>query len=129
MKFKIIISVLIVLFIANMSLANESIIIGKTSERDYQEVFCNEMKGTIEVVMIDKTRCDCLTEYFAIELDYAKKWYEGVMQALHYSELTNKNAGLALIIKSENDWKYIKRALRIINSRNLPINVWFIKGY
>jgi hypothetical protein len=43
-------------------------------ERWYQEQWCEAMGGQTEVVLPDKTRVDCLTDEYAIEVDFAPKW-------------------------------------------------------
>lgn len=56
----------------------------KKYERDYQNEFC--INGIKEYRLPDKTRVDCLTEEYAIEIDFAKsgKVFEGISQALYY---------------------------------------------
>lgn len=44
---------------------------------------CNALDGKMEVVLKDKTRIDCLTAEYAIEVDFAKKGAEGIGQALY----------------------------------------------
>ena len=95
-------------------------------EKHYQAIWCFEQGGNIEVIMKDKTRCDCLTDDMATEVDFAKKWYEGVTQALHYSMLTSRPGGLLLIVETEKDWKYVERARTLIKFYNLPIKIFTI---
>ena len=80
---------------------------GKQSERYYQEKFAREIGGQIEVVMKDGTRCDILTATHAIEVDFAKKWAESIGQSLNYAMQTGKRPGVALIVLSPSDNKYI----------------------
>ena len=65
------------------------------SESYYQEIFCTQKNGQSEVTMEDRTRCDCIFEEdgieYATEVDFAKKKYQAVGQALHYSRMTGKN--------------------------------------
>lgn len=90
-------------------------------EKFYQIQFCAG-RGEMEVVMDDGTRVDCLTETHAIEVDFARKWYEGVMQALHYARLTGKRAAVALIIESPEDEKYFRRMREDIEFYRLPVD-------
>ncbi len=105
------------------------------TEKQYQDAWCN--KGEKEVVLrLDpKTtsfvRCDCISkkdteQEFAIEIDFAKKWYEGLGQALFYSALTGKRAGVALIVENAEELKYIKRLKWVIKEKNLDVTVWKI---
>ena len=45
-------------------------------EKYYQTKFCNKLNGRIEYRLEDTTRVDCLTDDYAIEVDWAKKWAE-----------------------------------------------------
>lgn len=47
-------------------------------EKWYQEKWCAEQNGKAEVVLPDRTRCDCLTDKNAIEFDFGKKWAEAI---------------------------------------------------
>jgi hypothetical protein len=51
----------------------------------------------LEVRMWDGTRVDLTNAEYAFEVDFAHKWAEGVGQALYYSQLTGKKAGLILL--------------------------------
>jgi hypothetical protein len=59
-------------------------------EKWYQERWCREQGGQVEVVLPDKTRCDCVTDTHAIEFDFGSNWAESVGQGLHYSVMTQK---------------------------------------
>ena len=48
-------------------------------------------------------RIDVLTDTYAIEIDFLRKWKEGVGQSLHYAAQTGKTACLALIVDEFND--------------------------
>jgi len=95
-------------------------------ERYYQDLWCAERGGQVEVRMTDGTRCDCLTETMAVEVDFARKFYEGISQALHYAMLTGKKAALLLIVEKKGDWKYVERAKRLIEFYQLPVTVFVI---
>jgi len=101
----------------------------KHPERWYQEKWCDERNGRTEVVLPDRTRCDCVTETHAIEFDFANKWAEAIGQALHYSRMTGKRAGVVLILESEKDKACLERLNDIVEHFNLPIDVWiYIAG-
>lgn len=96
-------------------------------ERWYQDRWCSEQGGETEVVMPDRSRCDCLTNTHAIEFDFGQKWAEAIGQALLYGAHTGKRPGIALIIENEKEQKYINRVSRVIEEYNLPIDVFIIK--
>ena len=66
----------------------------KWHEADFVDAYC---QGEIEYVLADRTRVDCLTSTHAIEYDWGKKWAESLGQALFYSAMTGKKAGIVLI--------------------------------
>lgn len=81
------------------------------TERDYQ-LKCNEvLQGIVEHTLPDGTRVDILTDDLAIEVDFARKWYEAIGQAAHYARLTQKKPAILLIVKEEKEEKYVTAAL------------------
>jgi len=96
-------------------------------EKYYQSLWCIENQGEQEQILSDGTRCDCMTETYSVEVDFAYKWAESIGQALHYSLMTGKSAGILLIIEQEKDWKYYFRVLEIIKFYKLPVTVWTIQ--
>ncbi|UCD31992.1 MAG: hypothetical protein JSV38_14710 [Desulfobacterales bacterium] len=53
-------------------------------ERWYQERWCWEQGGQIEVVLPDKTRCDCVTDTHAIEFDFGQYPVKAVYRKVFY---------------------------------------------
>ena len=96
-------------------------------EKYYQDLWCTDQGGRAEVVMSDKTRCDCLTDTHAVEVDFARKWYEALGQSLYYSMQTGKRAGILLIIESDDDLKYWFRLNSTIQHFGLLIDTWKIE--
>ena len=99
----------------------------KLNEKWYQERWCAQQGGEAEVRLKDKTRCDCLTADYAIEVDFARKWAEAIGQSLGYAFATNKKAGIVLILESKKDYKYWIKLNSIIDHYGLPIDVWKIE--
>jgi len=102
----------------------------KWHEADYVDHHC---KGEIEYRLPDNTRVDCLTDTHAIEYDWGKKWAESIGQALFYSAITGKKAGIVLIVNPKTKDRYLRRLNTTINSipckpSELPcIDVWVIE--
>lgn len=94
----------------------------KYKEADYVNAYC---KGIVEYRLPDKTRVDCLTDEYAIEFDWAKKWAESIGQSLYYAKMTGKKPAVAIIMKSPKDERYIKR----IEKTDLGIKIFKIKAY
>jgi len=109
----------LVLYFSNCSLEAKT----KMHEKDYQKIFCNNLNGKIEHVLIDKSRIDCLTSHYAIEIDFGKKWAESIGQSLYYSLMTNKKAGIGIIIdvNSKRDKKYLKRLYTVTKKLNIKV--------
>lgn len=97
-------------------------------EKYYQEIWCNNQGGMIEVYFSgDRTRCDCLTDTHAVEVDFADKWAQSIGQALRYSRNTKKAPGILLIIEKQEDWIKYESLRKDIEYWGLPITVWTIK--
>ncbi len=97
----------------------------KHNERYYQTRLCKELGGKVEYVLSDKSRVDCLTKEYAIEVDFAKKWAEGIGQSLFYSEMTGKKPAVGLIVDKKNESRYLKRLYKV--SKPYKIKVFEIK--
>ncbi len=95
-------------------------------EKWYQEQWCQEQSGDTEVVLDDGTRCDCVTDTHAVEMDFADNWYEAVGQSSHYSLQTGKRAGIVLILESPDDKKHWQRLINIVDQSELPTDVWAV---
>jgi predicted amino acid racemase len=93
----------------------------KYSEKYYQEKFCKELNGKIEYRLFDKTRVDCLTNEYAIEVDFAKKWAEGIGQSLYYSKITKREPAVALIINIDSEERYLRRLKTVAKDHNITI--------
>ncbi len=81
----------------------------KYYEKHYQTLLCDELGGEMEYVLQDRTRVDCLTDEYAIEVDFAKKWAEGIGQSLYYAHMTGRKPAVGFIMNSEKDKRYFKR--------------------
>ena len=95
----------------------------KMHERDYQYIFCNNKNGIIEYRLKDKSRVDCLTKEYAIEIDFGKKWAEAIGQSLYYSYITQKKAGIGIIVDINNkaDNRYLKRLYKVTNKLDIKV--------
>lgn len=96
-------------------------------ERWYQDKWCANNHGQAEVVLGDKTRCDCVTATHAVEFDFGKKWAESIGQALYYNIQTGKRSGIVLILEKPIDSRYWIRLNTVVEMHNLPIDVWSVR--
>ncbi|MBD1584681.1 hypothetical protein HC733_20905 [Pseudoalteromonas sp. S16_S37] len=92
-------------------------------EADFVEFHC---RGEIEHRLSDKTRIDCLNDDYAIEYDWGKKWAEAIGQALYYSAMTGKKAGIVLIVNTATKERYLRRIEKTIETHKLKIIVWTV---
>jgi len=78
-------------------------------ERYYQRQLCNRLNGEMEVVLHERSRVDCVTDRYAIEVDFAKKWAESIGQSLYYAHITKKKPAIGLIIDLSKEKRYLQR--------------------
>jgi hypothetical protein len=90
----------------------------------YVENWCTAHGGVVEVVLEDRTRCDCITETHAIEFDFGAKYYQAIGQSLHYGRMTGKKPGIVLILESDSDIKYWDRLLFDVSYWLVPVDLW-----
>lgn len=95
-------------------------------EKNYQKSWCASMGGQMEVVLEDKSRVDCVTDEYAVEVEYAKKWAESIGQSLYYATVLDKKPGI-LIIKKAGDERFIKR-LNVV-AEKYGIKVWEVDKF
>ena len=104
------------------SCSQESNTSSTKNEKYYQTQLCKNLKGKVEVVLYDKTRVDCLTDEYAIEVDWAKKWAEGVGQSIYYAEITNRKPSIALIMADTvTDERHYNRLRVVANKLNIHV--------
>ncbi|MFQ5481251.1 MAG: hypothetical protein ACE5ER_00730 [Nitrospinaceae bacterium] len=96
------------------------------SEREYLNVWCQRARGTPEVRLADRTRVDCLTAKYAVEMDFSPKWKEAIGQAFHYSLITGKEPGIVLILEQPEHRKYWDQLNRVLHRYELSIRTWII---
>ncbi|CAH1388101.1 hypothetical protein [Candidatus Nitrotoga sp. M5] len=65
-------------------------------EKDWTAALAKKINGQSEV-QVDRGRVDVMTDSYAIEIDFLKKWHEGLGQAIHYGDDSIRIGVLALI--------------------------------
>jgi hypothetical protein len=98
----------------------------KRPESYYQDIWCKQHEGIMEYTLPDLTRCDCLNDTHAVEVEFGRKWAEGIGQALYYALQTGHKAGIVLILESEKDYKYWLCLNTTIEHHGLEIDTWKI---
>ena len=98
-----------------------------SAEKDINIAWCDSIGGEVEFRTKDGTYVDCLTDEYAIEVEYDYKWKEAIGQSLHYAESTNKKAGILFIKRKESKKNYFNEMLRVIENYQLPIKIFVIE--
>ena len=88
--------------------------------------WCEEHAGQAEATLYGGGRADCLTATHAVEVERAARWTEGLGQALWYSVLADRRAGLVLIVDDDAEWRYWVRLGTVVEQRSLPVDLWLI---
>ena len=108
-------------------------LVGKRLQREsvYSADWCSERNGKQEVRTEYGTRADCVFEdageRYAVEVDFADNWAEGIGQALHYGSATGTLPGLVLVIEQNRDCRYLPRiqdTLKNVRSNDKAIRLW-----
>ena len=96
-------------------------------EADYVAAWCVAQGGLVEFSLRDGTRADCVLPDYAVEGDFANKWYEGIGQAAHYAHLLQKRPGVLLILEQPNDCRYLARMCAVLTGLRFQeqlLTVW-----
>ena len=98
----------------------------QTRQREsyYQREFAKVIGGETEVVLEDRTRCDIVTNNYAIEVDFAEKWAESIGQSLHYEEILGKQAGVLLVMEGTKDERFLDRLMPIAAKYGITVWTW-----
>ncbi|MAL02374.1 MAG: hypothetical protein CMI02_10305 [Oceanospirillaceae bacterium] len=86
-----------------------------SNEKEWTDALANKTQGQSEV-QVDRGRVDVMTDYYAIEIDFIKKWHEGLGQAIHYGDESNRIGVLALIDETnghEQDLQHLELIKKI----------------
>lgn len=91
------------------------------AEASYRDVWC---MGKTEMTLPNGNRADCITTNYAVEVEFAKKYHQGVGQALDYAQQTSKQPAILLIIETPKDWHYYNKLKPLAEEYN--IRLWYI---
>ena len=98
-----------------------------SAEKDISDQWCASQNGVSQFRTKDGTYVDCLTDQYAVEAEFDNKWKEGIGQALHYAESTDKEAAILFIKRAKSRKNYHGELMRVINKYNLPIRVFIVE--
>jgi hypothetical protein len=96
-------------------------------EKEYQKEWCERNNGVTEYSLPDRTRVDCLTNDYAVEVEFAENWAEAIGQALYYAHETGRRPGIVLIIENDSDNKFLERLNKVNEAYKLHIKIWIFR--
>lgn len=95
------------------------------NEPYYTQQIANQYGWEAEVVTPAGTRCDLVSELYAIEVEWVRHSYEAVGQSLHYAiELQRKPAILFLLSDSGDQAYAEKRIGKVAEKHGIEI-IWY----
>ena len=89
-------------------------------EKDYRKKWCTDNKGQSEV-RLGSSRVDCETEQYAVEVEFAHKFYEAIGQSEVYSIKLNKQPAILLILETKDDERYLEDLNLVANKLGIKI--------
>ena len=95
-------------------------------EKDRQEQLCAGMQ--INRYLPNNTYVDCISDDYAIEVDFSNKWAEAIGQSLMYAAELERLPGIILICRAgEDESNCLKHGYHIeqtVNWWRIPMTVW-----
>ena len=110
---------IILMLLFNINLIN-------AAEKDINEAWCESMNGITEYRTKYGTFVDCLTDEYAIEMEFDYNWKEAVGQSLHYAEATGRLPSIVFIRRQKSKKDYFAELHQVIVEFNLPIKLFII---
>lgn len=95
-------------------------------EHFYQQIWCDQHGGAVEVRLPGGLRIDCETATHAVEVDFAAKWAEAVGQSIAYAGATGHRPGILLILEKPSDIRFLRRLQQAIAMSCVDIDIWTI---
>ena len=98
----------------------------EAAEKDINNEWCIANGGITEYRTKDGTYVDCLTDTYAIEVEYDYNWKESIGQSLHYAETTGKQPAILFIKRKSSKKDYFQELKRTVVEFKLPIKIFII---
>jgi hypothetical protein len=87
--------------------------------------WCLERGGQANLVLYDKTICDCLTETHAIVVASADSWFQAVGKSLYLAVATGKSPGILMLDETGQPHSPAFLQLKAVLSYfDLPVTLW-----
>jgi hypothetical protein len=97
-------------------------------EKEWEPLYCKEMER--ETSLPSGGRVDCLSAEYAIEVEWAQHWAEGVGQSLYYAAATERKPGIILLCEESEGpveglcRSYVYRLEYALKFVNTHVYVW-----
>jgi len=93
------------------------------NEATWRDALAERWNGKTETI-VPFGRIDVETDLYVIELDWFRKWHEGLGQALHYAKMRkNKQGIVALIVRSPLNKPKLDFIERLLNQNDIHLIV------
>lgn len=87
-----------------------------------------QMGGVAEYVLPDRSRVDIVTTSLAIEVDWVKRWYTAIGQAVYYGAMLNRQAAIVLLLRDKpSELVYLRRCQLASDRVGLPVFTWLTR--
>ena len=93
-------------------------------EKEFQKKWCSANNGQTEVMLDTADRVDCVTDKYAVEVEFAYKFYESIGQSEYYEiklnempQYAGRKAAVLLILEKSSDKKYLD-ALNLVAKKH-----------
>lgn len=96
------------------------------NEKHINQSWCLANDGVSEYRTKYGTYVDCITEEYAVEVEFDYNWKESIGQSLHYAEATNKKPAVLIIKRAKSKKDYLLELNKTIDKFNLPITVFIV---
>jgi len=91
-------------------------------ETEWSKWLAQELGGESEARTFDGSRCDVLTDEFAIEVEWVKKWKEAPTQALFYAAAFGRKPKVILLTRGhDHEELYYLRALVVCHQGGISL--------
>ena len=98
-------------------------------EPTWSKWLAQERGGVAEARTFDGSRVDVLTDQYAIEVEWVKKWKESIGQALYYAAAFGRKPGVILLTRGKpREELYYLRCLVVCNKGGICLETVSTRG-
>ena len=90
------------------------------AEVEWTAALAKAIQGNAEV-KVAYGRVDVMTDQYAIEVDFLTKWKEGLGQAIHYADVSERTPVLAIVMTEPRDETLLRQIERLTASKGVRL--------